>query len=127
MASTYRRADSPFIWIKYKDAAGRWKSANTGYRQDNISDRTQAEKLARKKSAEEAANKTVRVHEYKFEDWVPAWMESRWGSRVKTLSIYRRYFLKLSRYFADIQITHPSTLRFWTEDHQLPGQHSEGW
>jgi integrase len=111
MASTYKRADSPYIWIKYKDAAGKWKNANTGYRQDSIGDRTQAEKLARRKSFEEAKNKTVRVSEYKWEDWVPSWLESRWGSKVKTLSIYRRYFWKLTRYFADIQISHPSTLR----------------
>jgi hypothetical protein len=39
MASTYKRADSPFIWIRYKSDSGVWKSANTGYRQDNIGDR----------------------------------------------------------------------------------------
>ena len=111
MASTYKRSDSPFIWIRYKDATGKWKNANTGYRQDNIGDRTQAEKLARRKSSEEAANRTVRTTEYKLEDWVPAWMESRWGSRVKTLSVYKRYFWKLTRYFEDIQITHPATLK----------------
>jgi hypothetical protein len=53
MASTYRRTDSPYIWIGSKDAAGKWKSTNTGYRQDNIGDRKQAEQLAKRKSLEE--------------------------------------------------------------------------
>jgi hypothetical protein len=30
MASTYKRADSPFIWIRYKSDSGPWKSANIG-------------------------------------------------------------------------------------------------
>jgi hypothetical protein len=41
MASTYLRKESPFIWIRYKDAAGAWKSMNTGYRRDNPGDRKQ--------------------------------------------------------------------------------------
>ena len=61
MASTYKRADSPFIWIRYKSDSGPWKSANTGYRQDNIGDRKQAAQLAKRKSLEEMANKPVRV------------------------------------------------------------------
>ena len=51
MASTYRRTDSPYIWIRYKDAAGKWKSTNTGYRQDNIGDRKQAEQIGQAKIA----------------------------------------------------------------------------
>jgi len=61
MASTYKRADSPFIWIRYKSNSGAWKSANTGYRHDNIGDRKQAAQLAKRKSLEEMANKPIRV------------------------------------------------------------------
>jgi hypothetical protein len=50
MASTYKRTDSPYIWIRYKDAAGKWQSKNTGYRHDNIGDRKQAEQVAKRKS-----------------------------------------------------------------------------
>jgi hypothetical protein len=57
MASTYLRKDSPFIWISYKSVSGVWKNTNTGYRQDNIGDRKQAEKLAKRKTLEEMANK----------------------------------------------------------------------
>src|ERR1700736_3923570 len=69
MASTYKRADSPLIWIRYKSPSGAWKSANTGYRQDSIGDRKQAERLAKRKSLEEMANKPVRVASHRWEDW----------------------------------------------------------
>jgi hypothetical protein len=69
VASLYNRADSPFIWIRYKDAAGNWRSANTGYRQDNMGDRKQAALLAKQKSLEEMVNKPVRVASHRWEDW----------------------------------------------------------
>jgi hypothetical protein len=43
VASTYRRVDSPFIWIRYKSDSGTWKSAKIGTVKDNIGDRKQAE------------------------------------------------------------------------------------
>jgi hypothetical protein len=43
MASTYYRPDSPFIWILYKSADGKWKRVNSGFRRDNLADRKQAE------------------------------------------------------------------------------------
>ena len=81
MASTYKRADSPFIWIRYKSDSGGWKSANTGYRQDNIGDRKQAKLLAKHKSQEEMANKPVRVAPHRWEDWGVSWISGRWGNR----------------------------------------------
>ena len=68
MASTYRRADFPFIWIRYKSDSGVWKSANTGYRQDNIGDQKQAELLAKRKSLEEMANKPIQGTNRRWED-----------------------------------------------------------
>jgi hypothetical protein len=61
VASTYKRADSPYIWIQHKDASDAWRNSNSGYRRDNPGDRVQAEKLAKRKSLEEMANKTARV------------------------------------------------------------------
>ena len=82
MASIYPRKDSPFIWIRYKDSSGKWKSTDTGYRWDNIGDRKQACLLAKKKSLEEMANKPARVASQKWEDWVLPWINSRWGDRT---------------------------------------------
>jgi hypothetical protein len=111
MASTYQRTDSPYIWIRYKDAAGKWKSSNTGYRQDNIGDRKQAEQLAKRKSLEEMSTKTVRIASHKWEDWVVPWIEERWGNRInRTPKLYTNYFWRWLQYFADIEITHPAAL-----------------
>jgi hypothetical protein len=112
MASTYLRADSPYIWISYKDAAGKWKSKNTGYRQDNIGDRKQAERVAKAKSLEEMSNKPVRVANHKWEDWVVPWIDERWGNRSnRTPLLYTNYFWRWLKYFQDIEISHPAALR----------------
>ena len=63
MASTDRRADSPFTWIRYKSSSSAWKSANIGYRQD----KKQAELLAKGKSLEEiVATKPTAAYDSKW-------------------------------------------------------------
>jgi integrase len=112
MASTYRRTDSPYVWIRYKDAAGKWKSSNTGYRQDNLGDRKQAERLAKTKSLEEMATKPLRISSHRWEDWVVPWITERWGNRTnRTPLLYTNYFWRWLQYFQDIEITHPASLR----------------
>jgi hypothetical protein len=112
MASTYRRADSPFIWIRYKSDTGVWKSANTGYRQDNIGDRKQAELLAKRESLEEMANKPVRIASHRWEDWGIPWINGRWGNRSnRTPKMYTSYFWRWLNYFKEIDVTQPVALQ----------------
>jgi integrase len=112
MASTYLRRDSPFIWIRYKDAGGNWKSANSGYRQDNMGDRKQAEKLAQRKSLEAMVNKPVTAASHCWEAWVCPWMVARWGNRTsETSKRYSCYFWRWLKYFKEKQITQPAALR----------------
>ena len=111
MASTYFRKDSPFIWISFKNAEGKWRSAATGYRQDNFGDRKQAEKLAKQKSLEEMANKPVRAS-HRWEDWVIPWITARWGDRTnRTPKMYTNYFWRWLKYFEENEITQPVGLR----------------
>jgi integrase len=111
MASTYFRKDSPFIWISFKNASGKWKCTATGYRQDNLGDRTQAERLAKQKSLEEMANKPITVS-YRWEDWVVPWINARWGARTnRTSRIYTDYFWRWLKYFKENEITQPVGLR----------------
>jgi integrase len=117
MASTYRRADSPFIWIRYKSDAGVWKSANTGYRQDNIGDQKQAELLAKRKSLEEMANKPVQGASHRWEDWGVPWINGRWGNRSnRTPKMYTNYFWRWLEYFKEIEVTQPVAL---TREHVI--------
>jgi integrase len=112
MASTYLRKDSPFIWISYKSVSGLWKNTNTGYRQDNIGDRKQAEKLAKRKSLEEMANKPSTVGGHGWEVWVVPWINERWGNRTnRTPLLYTNYFWRWLQYFKEIEIPQPSALR----------------
>jgi len=112
MASLYNRSDSPFIWIRYKDAAGKWASKNTGYRQDNIGDRKQAEIVAKRKSLEEMASKPVRVASHNWEDWAMPWIIARWGNRTnRTPKMYTNYFWRWLKYFQENEVTQPATLR----------------
>lgn len=112
MASIYRRKDSPFLWISYKDATGKWKSANTGYRQDNIGDRKQAEMVAKRKSLEEMENKPLNVATHRWEDWVVPWITATWGNRTnRTPKKYTNNFWRWLKYFKENGITQPSALR----------------
>jgi hypothetical protein len=111
MASIYKRKDSPFFWIRFKDSAGAWKSANTGYRKDNLGDRSQVKKLVRMKSLEEMANKPARNASQGWEEWVGKWMRATWGDTSSTAKRYGRYFWSWLEYFREIEVPQPSTLR----------------
>jgi hypothetical protein len=110
MASLYKRKDSPFYWIRYKDTDGQWRSSNTGYRKDKKSDQEQVHEMLEKKKREELIAKPVPRHRvaYQWDQWVPAWMEVRWAG--KTIKEYRRYYRYWTQYFAEKGITHPAAL-----------------
>jgi hypothetical protein len=111
MASIYLRKDSPFIWIQYKDAQGKWKCVNSGYRQDNIGDRKQARLLAKEKSLLELANKPVNTGRC-WEDWALPWINAKWGNRTnRTPKMYVNYFWRWLEYFKEIQVTQPAGLQ----------------
>jgi hypothetical protein len=112
MASIFDRPDSTFIWIRYKNAAGVWKSKNTGYRKDNIGDRKQAEIVAKRQSLEEMATKTVNAANHRWEEWVMPWITARWGNRSnRTPKMYANYFWRWLKYFKENEITQPAALR----------------
>jgi hypothetical protein len=111
-ASIYHRKDSPFLWIRYKDSVGAWKSANTGYRRDNPGDRKQAQQVAKRLSLEEMATKSLKVASNRWEDWVIPWITARWGNRTnRTPKMYTNYFWRWLEYFQKNEITQPSVLR----------------
>jgi hypothetical protein len=109
VASTYLRKDSPFIWIRFKDANGKWQGKNTGYRQDNVGDRRQAKRLSMEKSLEEMNQKPVT--ETGTWDWVMPWLNARFNGQGRTYDLYRKQFWKLHEYLQSRDIKHPSMLR----------------
>jgi site-specific recombinase XerD len=114
MASTFLRERSPFIWIRYKDASGKWKSMSTGYRQDNIGDRKQAALLAKRKSLEELISKPIKSSRSAWQEWVVGWIGSKWGDPAKlnsTANRYAKYFQRWLEFFEEKEIASPATFR----------------
>lgn len=108
MASTFLRPNSKYIWIRYKDSNGKWTSASTGYRRDNLGDVRQAGLVARQKTLEEQAAKPARVHGANWDDWVNAWIDQRWGHlETCTPRYYRRYFMRFCQYLDELGIQSP--------------------
>jgi integrase len=111
MASTYLRPDSPFIWIRAKDASGKWKNFKTEYRQDNPKDRKQAKLVAQEKSFLEATTRVQQPAQSTFDQWVPAWIDLRWGKGSPlTLRKYLGWWDNLSKYLARSGANHPAAV-----------------
>lgn len=110
MASIYERADSPHFWIRYKDSSGKWKSAVTPYRKDNVGCKRQAELLAREKTIEERAIQRVSPGRASFTEWCPSWIEQRWGHKAATAKSYRQRFRYLIEYLSEAGATHPAAV-----------------
>jgi integrase len=109
MASTYLRKDSPFIWIRFKDANGKWQGKNTGYRQKNVGDRHQAQRLAMEKSLEEMNQNGASPNSGGWE-WVMGWLSARFNAQGRTFDLYRKQYWKLNEYLQAKDIKHPSML-----------------
>jgi site-specific recombinase XerD len=110
MASTYERKDSPFIWIRFRDANGKWKSFSSGYRKSNSSDRLSAKRMAQKQSLKEATSKAFTKSGSAWSDWVLAWMNSRWGDTT-TAKLYLRHLQQWLAFFDEKQIKSPVQVR----------------
>jgi integrase len=112
MASTYLRKNSPFIWMRQKTAEGKWIGKATCYRKDNIGDRRQAKLLAARLSIDERERTPASVREH-WDEWVDAWMQSRYGQRqATTLTVYRRYWKRLRAWLLAESIVAPAQLSY---------------
>jgi hypothetical protein len=110
MASTYLRKDSPYIWIRYKDRTGKWKSANTGYRKNSGAESRQAKRLAAEKSLQEIMSSGVAPAKSAFVDWCPQWVAQRWSHKGGTLRRYRIILKLWLRYLDEVDVKIPATV-----------------
>lgn len=118
MAYTYCRPNSPWIYIRFKDDAGKWVSRPTSYRKGHKAEKAKADKAALKLSQEERA-KALHAPGDQWDAWVPAWIKHRYGSKADeatTFSVYNRYWRRFSRWLAAAGIAYPSQFTF---DHVL--------
>lgn len=100
MASTYTKVDSPWIWIRFKSADGKWKGKPTEYRKANIGDRRQAKLMARKMTEVELATKSSAGNVgRRFSDWVIPWINDTYGaSKNSTPAVYKRHWRALEQF-----------------------------
>ena len=110
MASIYRRPETNYIWITYKGEDGKRKRVNTGYRWDNNIERFQAEKLAKAKTFEELKNKPIK--ERGGWDWIPEFIEARWGQKKNgTLNLRKKYYFTFRKFVDEKGIAIPGAVR----------------
>ena len=110
MASIYRRPETNYIWITYKGEDGKRKRVNTGYRWDNNIERFQAEKLAKAKTFEELKNKPIK--ERGGWDWIPEFIEARWGQKKnETLNLRKKYYFTFRKFVDEKGIAIPGAVR----------------
>lgn len=97
MAAIYKRKDSPWFWIRYKSAHGKWLAKATRYRIDNT--------LHRAKARQEAAALSVKEKTLRKDDhlWVGRLIETHPVSQATRLH-YRNSWRWVSRFLEEKSI-----------------------
>jgi integrase len=109
MASHYRRAGSPYYWMRVKNADGSWRSLSTGIRvdadgalrkiQQRISDETAREKRI-------SGESTVLLRA-----WVPQWIDYNY-SNVFSRKRAHNAWAHLSQYLRTKNVLHPEEVTY---------------
>ncbi len=96
MASLYRRANSPFWWLKFRDAHGLGRRESTGFRHDQVLPTRAARELEANRTAEE--RRLGSSGSDRWSNWADefvtnhhphgSYTHQRWGSRWLNLKTY---------------------------------------
>lgn len=113
MASLYKRKQSPYYWISYKDSEGKWRNKNTEYRIDNPGDRRNAHLAAEEQTLIEKRSRVEQKQTgSEWEGWVLQWVEFKWGHKTtNTPKQYRKHVFKWLRFFKKFGIPGPAQFK----------------
>ena len=111
MASLYDRKNSPFIWIKYKDAAGVQKAHTTGFRSSIPAQKRKAKVLLNEKQLIELKTEKGKSGD-SWNAWVIDFLETHYATKPATLARYKISWQSLSPYLAEQKIVRPLQLTF---------------
>lgn len=111
MASLYERKNSPFIWIKYKDAQGVQKAHTTGLRSAVPAQRRKAKILLHEKELIELKTEKGKTGDT-WNTWVIDFLETQYAAKPATLERYKISWQSLSPYLAQQKIVRPLQLTF---------------
>ena len=110
MACLYSRENSPFWYIRFKDAEGKWKSKPTTYRRDNPQETKEARARCAVNTAQELSSKGVTVDE-KWDSWITGFFATHCKNPV-TRQGYDQSWLWLRSYLQEVQVSVPSQLTY---------------
>ena len=110
MAFLYKRSDSPYWWIKYKEH-GAWVQEATGLRHASNLDTKQARQLRLEKALEEAKEHSGSPQE-RFEAWAHVYLTERYKNSPKTLRRYQGSLRVWLVFLAGRKILMPRQIRY---------------
>jgi hypothetical protein len=111
MASLYKRDNSPYWYIKYKDAAGKTRQESTGYRHAIPTHTKKARILRNEKQLLELRREKGSEHGA-WVAWVDKFLESEYQTQPKTLNRYKTCWRNLYAYLEEIEVLAPHQLTF---------------
>lgn len=103
MACIYKRHNSPFWWIKYKDAGGKTRRESTGYRYAVPAQTKKARILRSEKHVLELKREKGSEHGA-WSVWVEKYLDRQYETQPKTLRRYKTCWRHLSAYLDSKQI-----------------------
>ncbi len=108
MASIYRRAQSPFWWIKYK-RNGRTLRESTKFRRD-LPAETRRARIYMHECAKRELEGSRHEHESRWELWVEKYLQARYGATPPTHGRYLIGWHNLRTFFQIRDILYPAQL-----------------
>jgi hypothetical protein len=109
MACLYKRKNSPFWYIRFKDAQGKWKSKPTPYRRDNAQETKEARARCAVNTAQEVGARGITKSE-KWESWISDFLATHCKNPV-THQGYEQSWLWLHSYLDEVGVSAPSQLK----------------
>jgi integrase len=110
MASIYKRADSPYFWIKYKDEQGKVRQISTGCRIDVAPDIRRARQMEAEKSLEELKRGDSRALDRGW-SWATDYLQARYKSSSLTLERYVCAWTSVTLFLQERKIESPFQLQ----------------
>jgi site-specific recombinase XerD len=111
MASLYKRARSPYYWIKYRDDVNQVQQESTGFRHGIPSETRKAQMVKNEKSLQELQINKHTVDE-SWDLWVGEFLNSRYSKSPQTLKRYQNAWTNLATYLRDKAISRPRQLTY---------------
>lgn len=110
MASLFKRARSPFWWIKYRDPfTGKVRRDSTGFRFHIAPETRRARELEAERTLAERATARLSQGEA-WGKWVPQYIATRYAQSPRTESRFQTAWRNLQLFFGEQKITAPRNL-----------------